>query len=206
MSRKLPVGYPIDLDVFNEAVEVLLDGGIVGLPTDTVYGIAARADDAAAVTRLFEVKKRTREIAFPVLIGSFEVARKLARFTPISERLASQYWPGPLTIVLTRRAGFEADLGGNPASVGLRIPDEQLVRDLAERCGPLAVTSANLSGEPEALVAEQAWQSLGESVDLYLSGSLPSAGRPSTVVDARAGLKILRQGLLDLGLSETGMS
>lgn len=202
----MPVGPPIDLDVFNEAAEVLLDGGIVGFPTDTIYGIGVRAVDPNAVTRLFDAKKRSREIALPVLVGSVEAARQLARFTPGAERLISRYWPGPLTIVLARRAGFEADLGGNPESIGLRIPDERIVRDLAERCGPLAVTSANLSGDPEALTAEQARQSFGESVDLYLSGSSSSAGHPSTVVDARADLRILRQGFLDLGLSEIGMS
>lgn len=206
MSRTVQVGHPIDLEVFNEAAEVLLDGGIVGFPTDTVYGIGVRAENATAVTKLFDAKRRSREIALPVLVGSVEVAHQLARFTPAAERLATRYWPGPLTIVLSRRAGFEADLGGNPESIGLRIPDEQIVRDLAERCGPLAVTSANLSGDPEALTAEQAWQSLRESVDLYLSGSSSSAGHPSTVVDARADLRILRQGLLDLGLSEIGTS
>lgn len=205
MSRILPAGPPLDLDVQSEAAEVLLSGGIVGFPTDTVYGVGVCAEDAVAVARLFDAKGRSRDAALPVLVSSPVAAHQLARFTPSAERLASRYWPGPLTIVLDRRHGFDADLGGNLETVGLRIPDEEIVRDLAERCGPLAVTSANLSGEPEALTADQARQSLGESVDIYLSGSSSSAGNPSTVVDARAALRVIRQGVLDLGLSEIGM-
>ncbi|RIK09373.1 MAG: threonylcarbamoyl-AMP synthase [Acidobacteria bacterium] len=206
MSRVLFAGPPVDLEVLEDAAEVLLAGGVVGLPTDTVYGIGACASHAGAVEKLFALKQRSRDLALPVLIDSPESARKLARFTPASERLASRHWPGPLTIVLDRRAEFTADLGGDPNSIGLRIPDAEIVRSLARRCGPLAVTSANLSGEPEADSDSVARQTLGDDVDIYLSGSSESAGRPSTVVDARNGLEILRTGSLDLSEDEIGNS
>lgn len=199
MTRTVEAVSPLDLDLVNDAVDVLLDGGVVVLPTDTVYGVGASVELQSSIDRIFNMKKRPRASALPVLVGSIDQARRLSRLTPLGERLATRHWPGPLTLIVDRRSGFDADLGGDSTTVGIRIPDSELVRSLCEGAGPLAVTSANISGEPESRSVEEARAAFGTDADLYIDGGRSKSALASTVVDVRGRARVLRVGVLDPG-------
>ncbi len=136
-------------DPIGEAALAALRGELVVLPTDTVYGIGTRPDDHEATARLFDAKGRPRDLELPVLVPTAAAAREIAELDVRAEALASRFWPGPLTLVL-RRAGSSRDwdLGGDPATIGVRVPHHPLALAVLARTGPLAVTSANRSGEP----------------------------------------------------------
>ncbi len=182
-----------------EAVEAALAGELIVLPTDTVYGIGTRPDDPAATARLFEAKGRPRDLELPVLVPNTAVAREVAAFDERAERLALTSWPGPLTIVLPRTDRSRAwDLGGDPATVGVRVPRHPLALAVLSRTGPLAVTSANRSGDPTPATCEGVVEVFGDLVAVYLCAEEPLAGPPSTVVDLAHGEpRVLRAGALD---------
>ena len=179
-----------DLD---RAVEALYAGRVVIVPTDTVYGIAARVDMPGAIDRIFEIKGRERAKALPVLGASRTQLDEVAALDDRAGKLTSRYWPGALTLVLPRAPGFTTDLGGDGKTVAVRVPASETTRSLLERSGPLAVTSANRSGEPAAVTAEDARRALGDSVDVFLDTG-PSAGTASTVVSLIAAPRLLRAG------------
>lgn len=170
-------------------------GLVVAVPTDTVYGLAARIDHPDAIARLFELKGRRRDAAIAVLVGDMEQAGSMGLLSTRGRRLADAFWPGPLTIVAERPATLGADIGGDGRTVGLRMPDHPLLLRLLEQTGPLATTSANRSGEPTPPTAEAVAGIFGPRVSLYLDGG-PSSGRPpSTVVsDVGTELAVLRAG------------
>lgn len=184
------------------AERVLRDGGLVVIPTETVYGIACRPDDAAATDRLFEAKARPRDLNLAVLAATAEEALALVVGNPFAEALAARLWPGPLTMVLARgerSAGWA--LGKDPATVGVRVPDIPVARALLARTGPLAVTSANRSGEPPAETPEGLRAAFGDSVAVYLAvapGAEAGSGAPSTVIDVTEPprIRLLRAGAL----------
>ena len=186
------------------AAESLSAGHLVIMPTETVYGIAARADLPDATSRLFQAKRRPGDLTLPVLAAGTEAAWGLARPTEAACRLAHRFWPGPLTLVLPRtELTLGWTLGHQARSIGVRVPDLPLCAHLIARCGPLASTSANLSGrppldEPQALVA-----SFGEAVATYLvviPGRPAPRGRPSTVLDLTgAEPRVLRPGAIEFG-------
>ncbi|HXF73529.1 MAG TPA: L-threonylcarbamoyladenylate synthase [Actinomycetota bacterium] len=182
-----------------EAAAAALAGRLIVLPTDTVYGIGTRPDDPAATARLFEAKGRPRDLELPVLVPSAGAAREVAGFDERAERLALAFWPGPLTIVLPRTdrsAGW--DLGGDPATVGVRVPRHPLALAVLSRTGPLAVTSANRSGEPTPATCDGVVEVFGDLVAVYLCADEPLGGPPSTVVDLSHGEpRVLRAGALD---------
>lgn len=182
-----------------EAVEAALAGELIVLPTDTVYGIGTRPDDPAATARVFEAKGRPRDLELPVLVPNTAVAREVAAFDERAERLALTCWPGPLTIVLPRTDRSRAwDLGGDPATVGVRVPRHPLALAVLSRTGPLAVTSANRSGGPTPATCEGVVGVFGDLVAVYLCAEEPLAGPPSTVVDLAHGDPcVLRAGALD---------
>jgi L-threonylcarbamoyladenylate synthase len=184
------------MDVIAQAAAATRDGRLVVFPTDTVYGIGTRPDDPAATARLFEAKRRPRELELPVLAASLNEVRTVAVLGDAAESLANACWPGGLTLVLNRApmsAGWE--LGGDPLTIGVRIPRHPLARSLLAAAGPLAVTSANRSGEPPASTCEELESSFGDDVALYLCQEAPLAGRPSTVVDLAHGpARVLRRG------------
>jgi tRNA threonylcarbamoyl adenosine modification protein (Sua5/YciO/YrdC/YwlC family) len=168
----------------------------VVLPTDTVYGVAVDPSRPGATARLFAVKQRPTAVALPVLAGDVEDAFALAGDVPAPARvLAERFWPGGLTLVVPRRAGLGYDLGGeDDATIGLRVPDQDLVRRIARRVGPLATTSANLHGRPTPETAAEVAEELGAAVAAVLDGG-PCAGAPSTVVACTAaGATVLREG------------
>lgn len=197
MTRVLSVGPGApDPDDVSEASDVLLLGGVVVIPTDTVYGLAASAWNDEAVDRLFALKGRDRGKPIAVFILDLAFASGLVgEAAPEAVRLAARHWPGPVTLVVP--AGPEAPplLSAGTGSIGLRSPDHAFCRALLERSGPLAVTSANRSGEPPPRTAAEAVRGLLGPLDLVVDqGELPP-GLPSTVVrvDA-AGATVLRQG------------
>lgn len=188
MSRIVRVPDP---GAVEEACRVLEAGGLVVLPTDTVYGVAARIDRQDAVDRIFAVKGRPREKALPVLVADPETAMRLGRFRAEAREAAAREWPGAVTIVVERGA-LAADLGGDGRTVALRVPDHPVALEILRRAGPLAATSANPSGEAVPGRVDEISAALGAGVDLYLDGGV-LAGAPSRVVSMVGEHRILRE-------------
>jgi L-threonylcarbamoyladenylate synthase len=189
-----------------EAVAALRSGGVVALPTDTVYGIGVSLGTPGGIERLFAAKSRPPDKAIALLLADVEQAGEIGELTPAARALATAFWPGGLTLVVPRRTdqALPAALtGGNLApgaipTVGLRVPNHDAPRALAKALGPLPTTSANRSGEPEARDADEIERLLGDSIDLLLDGGPASGGPPSTVVDVTAEApRILRAGAID---------
>lgn len=190
------------------AARVLAAGGLVAIPTDTVYGIAVSLTTPGGIERLFAAKARPPDKAIALLLANVEQALEIGLMSAAATALADAFWPGGLTLVVPRRVDrpLPAALTGSPdapgavATVGLRVPDHPAPRALAAAVGPLPTTSANRSGEPEARDATEIDASLGDALDLILDGG-PSIGGPaSTVVDATgATLRILREGAIPAG-------
>jgi tRNA threonylcarbamoyl adenosine modification protein (Sua5/YciO/YrdC/YwlC family) len=191
-----------DPAALGEAMATLAAGGVVALPTDTVYGLAVRPTLPAAVEALFALKARPLDVALPVLVGSrAQVDDVAAPLSGPAARLAARWWPGPLTLVVARAAGFDADLGGpadGAGTVGVRWPDHPFVSGLCRLAGPLAVTSANRHGRPPCSTA-------GEVTAAFAAGPAPAlvvdggtcSGAPSTVVDCTGvAATCLREGAL----------
>lgn len=175
-------------------------GGLVVLPTDTVYGIAVDAFDADAVANLLEAKGRGRDMPPPVLISTASTADALALALPgYARTLMEHFWPGPLTLIGKQQPSLQWDIGDTRGTVAMRMPNHPLALELLERTGPLAVSSANLTGQPPVTDADQAEQMLGEVVDVILDGGPASGSEPSTIVDV-TGVRgrILRLGALSL--------
>jgi L-threonylcarbamoyladenylate synthase len=184
------------------ALDALRAGLVVGLPTDTVYGVAVSPTVPGAMDRLFALKHRPREVSIAVLVASADDASRLAVVEPHASRLMARFWPGPLTIVLPRAAGVDLDLGGDPSTVGIRCPDHDLVRSLAAEVGPLATTSANRHKEPTPTDAAGVAAVFGDELALVVDGGVCD-GAPSTVVSLVGGeLSLLRQGSLPFGRVE----
>jgi tRNA threonylcarbamoyl adenosine modification protein (Sua5/YciO/YrdC/YwlC family) len=183
-------------DPIADAAAAALAGELVVLPTDTVYGIGTRPDDPGATARLFEAKGRPRELELPVLVPGVEVARAIAAFDVRAERLAGRFWPGPLTLVLNRtERSMGWVLGGDPSTIGVRVPHHPIALAVLAHSGPLAVTSANLTGRPTPATCEGLEAAFGDRVAVYLCQDEPLLGRPSTVAMLHGGdLVILREG------------
>lgn len=182
------------------AVAALRAGALVIVPTDTVYGIAADAFDAAAVTRLFQAKHRPPEKAVLLLAASAEQAALVADLaTPEAQRLIARWWPGPLSLVSRARIPLPDGVRSGD-TVGVRVPADAVVQAIARDLGhPLAVTSANHSGEDAAATFDEAMRELGAWVAIGLDGGDCPIGVASTVVDISSGSPIvLRQGSADI--------
>jgi tRNA threonylcarbamoyl adenosine modification protein (Sua5/YciO/YrdC/YwlC family) len=185
-------------------------GELVVIPTDTVYGIAADAFSPAAVERLLAAKGRGRQSPPPVLIPGIPTLDALAEtVTDEVRRLTAEFWPGGLTIIVRARPTLEWDLGETRGTVALRMPSDKIALELLAETGPLAVSSANLTGEPAATTAQEAERMLGDSVAVYLDGGPAGEAYPgavarsgSTIVDATAlthpegKLRIVRHGVI----------
>lgn len=180
ITQILPGAAP---EAFGQAVHTLQQGGILAMPTDTVYGIAALLTNAEAIERLYAVKGREHTKAIAVLIGSSQQLAQVAQDpTPAALRLAECFWPGALTLVVPRHPSLPANLSQTD-TVGVRMPDHALALQLLLTCGPLAVTSANLSGQPDALTAPEVLAQLGGRIEAILDGGSTPGAVPSTVVD-----------------------
>jgi L-threonylcarbamoyladenylate synthase len=190
----------LDLDsdfesAVSEASEVLNEGKLVLLPTDTVYGIAAIPTSKSAVEEIFQRKNRLDDQACAVLVSEASQASEIVVSSGEFELLSQRFWPGPLTVVIERAKHLNYFLGGDENSIGVRCPDHGFVRSLTKIVGPLAVTSANRSGTQTPETAKEAVQELGENL-LVIDGG-KCKGKPSTVVNLLANeIEILREGAL----------
>jgi L-threonylcarbamoyladenylate synthase len=194
------------------AREAITDGECIVLPTDTVYGIGVDAFSAEAVQRLLDAKKRGRDMPPPVLIGDPVLFRTLAADVPqTAQALVDRHWPGALTVICRIQPSLQMDLGDTEGTIALRVPDHELARDILRRTGPLAVSSANISGQPAALTCDEAIDQLGDSVSVYLDGGPLGGvgGAPSTIVDftRHDDGEVLRRGAISVAtLRETAPS
>ena len=182
------------------AAAAIADGKLVLLPTDTVYGVGADAFTPAAVTGLLAAKNRGRAMPVPVLIGEAStLAGLVLELPPVATRLAESFWPGGLTLVLEHAPSLAWDLGDAEGTVAVRLPDDDLARDLIRRTGPLAVSSANRSGRPAATTAQEADPQLGEHAAVVLDGGPRASSAASTIVDCTAPTpRVLRVGAISV--------
>ncbi len=184
------------------AVHILEQGGLVAMPTDTVYGLAASAVTESAVLRIFQVKRRPRSAPLPLLAASSADLTNLARQVPqVAEKLARHFWPGPLTIVVLKSPQIPDLVTAGQPTVAVRVPDYPLVQAILAACGfPVAVTSANLSGQPALTRAEQVADLFADSLDLRIAAPPCPGGVPSTVIDVTTSPpRLLRPGPIDPG-------
>jgi L-threonylcarbamoyladenylate synthase len=181
-----------------EAVSAVRRGELVVLPTDTVYGIAVDAFNPVAVTALLDAKGRGRDMPVPVLVGSVRAAQALLEdLGTYSQDLIEEFWPGALTLVCRANPNLTWDLGEAKGTVAVRMPLHGLALDLLRETGPLAVSSANLSGVPAARTVEEAEKMLGEVVSVYLDGGPSGAAEPSSIVDLTGPVpRLLRAGAI----------
>jgi L-threonylcarbamoyladenylate synthase len=191
-TELLKADHPVAL---RHAVDILNHGGLVVFPTDTVYGLAALPYQSEFVERLYVVKGRNSARAIALLISDpGELARVSNGPTATAMRLAERFWPGPLTLVVTRNPSLPDVLSPQP-TIGVRIPDHPVALELLRMTGPLAVTSANLSGQDNTNTAQEALGQLRGRVDLVIDGGRTPGGIPSTVVDCTGSEPvILREG------------
>jgi L-threonylcarbamoyladenylate synthase len=181
-----------------EAVQVLRHGGVVALPTDTVYGIGVALPTPGGIERLFAAKRRPPERGIMLLLDDAAQAGRIGVMTPAARALADACWPGGLTVIVPQRPDvpLPAVLTGGAATIGLRAPDHDAPRALARAVGPLPVTSANVSGLPEASDVAGILDQIGNAIDLVLDGGPAHGGPASTVVDCTGDgvARILRAG------------
>jgi L-threonylcarbamoyladenylate synthase len=173
------------------SVEVLNEGGLVAFPTDTVYGLGALAFNKAAIERLYQAKGRCSELPLPILLSGQEQLDLVAvNLSLVVRELADHFWPGPLTIVVQRHPDLPVDLSGI-RTVGVRVPDHEFDLELFAATGPLAVTSANLSGNRSPTTAGEVMEDLGGKIELLIDGGATLVQRPSTIVDCTGSAPVL---------------
>src|ERR1700722_17075525 len=182
------------------AARTVAAGQLVVLPTDTVYGVGVDAFDATAVTDLLAAKGRGRDMPLPVLVGSWDTIDGLVNYVPQQTRsLIEAFWPGGLTLVVEHAASLSWDLGDARGTVAIRMPLHPVALELLAITGPMAVSSANVSGQPAAVTLEQARDQLAEKVAVYLDGGPSLMGIASTIVDVTAETpRILRSGAVSV--------
>ena len=192
----LPADEPLALQ---QAFNTLLQGGLVAFPTDTVYGLGALAHNTLGIEQLYAVKGRQAAKAIPILLSDIrELSRVAYQVDSRILRLAECFWPGPLTLVVSRHASLPEILSPYP-TVGVRVPDHPVALELLRLTGPLATTSANLSNQPSATSAGEVFAQLGGRIPLILDAGKTPGGISSTVVECSgAELVILRQGPLSM--------
>ena len=207
MPDPTPIRLPVDplapaAAAVREAVRVLRGGGLVAYPTDTLYGLGADPRRPEAVERLFRAKGRPAEKAVPLIAGDLQqVERQVGLPTRLARRLARQFWPGPLTLVIEAASTLDRRLLAGGDSVAVRVPDLPLARALAQALdGPLTATSANPSGAAPPTTAAATVTALASAVALVLDGGPTTAAEPSTIVDARGESPVLiRPGVVAWG-------
>lgn len=213
-AQRFDVSDPEQVEAGLDAASLAIRRGkLVVFPTDTVYGIAADAFDSDAVARLLAAKGRGRQMPPPVLIGASATLDALATDVPAYVRpLVDAFWPGGLTLVCREQVSLQWDLGETRGTVAVRMPDHEVVRSLLERTGPLAVSSANLTGQPAATDGDEAQEQLGDRVDVILDGGPTTSSTPSTILNVigerprllRAGAISVEQ--IDAALEELGVT
>jgi L-threonylcarbamoyladenylate synthase len=172
-------------DAIEEAATWIRRGGLVALPTDTLYGLAADPFSNTAVTRLFEAKGRAAERALPLIAAdSAQVVAHLGRLSGEAERLAATFWPGPLTLLIAASSALALAVTSGTGAVGVRVPADEVARRICAACGhPVTATSANISGQPATADPDEVERSLGDRIDLLIDAGPTRGGAPSTIVD-----------------------
>ena len=190
----IPAAQP---DAIEQALRILRAGRLAAFPTDTVYGVGALAFDGPAVESIYAAKDRPVEKAIPILIADADDLDKVAvDIPPMARILAARFWPGPLTLVVPKQPTLPEAVSAT-ATVAVRIPDHPVARALLRAAGPMAVTSANLSGQPSPVNAEEVMRQLNGRIPLVLDGGVTPGGVPSTLVDCLGAEPVLlREGPL----------
>ncbi len=180
-------------NALEKAAAALEQGAVIGVPTDTVYGLVCLYNDAAAIDRLFAAKERPSQKALPVLLGDAEQASAVVRSArqTAAQALIERYWPGPLTLVLPARNHLPPALTAGGDTVGVRLPAHSFLRALARRVGPLASSSANRSGEPPCSTAPAVLAQLGGRIPLLIDAGPAPLAQSSTVLDLSAPQPVL---------------
>ncbi len=180
-----------------EAADVIRSGGIVAFPTETFYGLGVKYDDAAALARLYDLKRRPAEKAMPLIIGDrSQLSAVAASVSAVAEILMNRFWPGPLTLLFPAKEGLNPFITAESGKVAVRIPGSSFALDLTQQIGfPITATSANLSGEPPASDPATVGRYFGTGLDLLVSYGRTPGGRPSTIVDVTSDdIAVMRQG------------
>jgi len=184
-------------EVMTIAINALSSGCVIAFPTDTVYGIGCLVNNHSAISRLYEIKNRPEEKAIPVLIGnSSQLEEVVSSISDKSRLLFEAFWPGALTIVFFKSGNLPESLS-QYKTIGIRMPDHLWLRELMSQVGPLAVTSANISGLESAKTSNEVLNQLNGKIDMVIDGGLCQGGVPSTVVDCtKDRIRILREGAI----------
>jgi L-threonylcarbamoyladenylate synthase len=188
-----------DAESIAKIVDAMKQGGIVAIPTDTLYGLAVDPRDSCAVARLFELKGRTAGAAVPIVAADVtQVRDRAGRMTPVAEQLAARFWPGPLALLVDAHRDLVAGVRASDASVAVRVPAHAVPRAIARALGaPLTATSANRSGAPPAADAAAVLAAFGAELDAVVDAGPAPGGAPSTIVDARGDEpRLVRQGAI----------
>ncbi|MFX1297133.1 MAG: L-threonylcarbamoyladenylate synthase [Promethearchaeota archaeon] len=184
-----------DLGIIEKARDYIIDGKLVVFPTDTVYGLATDPFNENAVKNLIKVKKRDYSKGLPVLIANIEIAKEFVEFSKVANSIASQFWPGALTLILPLKKPLPYQVTGYRNSLGIRIPNHDVARRLAKI--PIIGTSANISGQKSPVTAEEAMKQLGDAIHLVLDSGPIEKGLPSTILDLSENEpKFLREGAI----------
>ena len=197
-SKSLNSGASFEVEL-ETAANLLREGGIAAVPTETLYGLAADAFNSLAIERVFAIKERPEGMALPVLLADLDQLSLAAKELPDAAfLLAEAYWPGPLTLVLRRAEGLPARLTAGADTVATRVPAHPAPRELARRLGrPITGTSANISGAPDPRTLDELRQQVGDRVDCLIEEGPAPAGTASTIVDLSGGEpKLVREGAI----------
>ena len=187
------------MEDIERAADILLTGGTVIFPTDTVYGLGANTSDDTAVERIFDIKKRDKKKPINVLIADYEDVIKVAEVpSRLEGKLMEKFWPGPLTIILKRKEGVANAAASNGDTIGVRMPDSDIARNIIREVGfPIATTSVNISGDKPATKIEEIDEEMLDEVDFVTETSEKSSNIASTIVKIEDGkLEILREGTI----------
>ncbi len=197
--------FPSDVD---RAVNVLRTGGVIAMPTDTLYALVADATDVEAVDRIYSIKVREAGKPLPLLTADLDSASQIAIFNQSGRRLAARFWPGALTIVLPRQPSFESRALAGSGTVALRVPDQGTALEVIRNLGhPVTGTSANLSGGPDPVSAQEASRQLGDAIDFVVESDSSPEGLSSTIVDCTGeNFNILRQGAISRSAIEAALT
>ena len=186
-------------NAISQALEILKSGGLVAFPTDTVYGVGCLAFDGAAIESIYVAKDRPIEKAIPILIADMDDMQQVGMDIPqTAYKLAARFWPGPLTCIIPKIPTLPEAVSAT-STVGVRVPDHEVARALLRAAGPMAVTSANISGAQSPSTAEEVYAQLHGRIPLIIDGGTTPGGVPSTVVDcSTSDLNVLREGPISL--------
>jgi L-threonylcarbamoyladenylate synthase len=182
-----------------EALKVLRAGGLIAFPTDTVYGLGALAFNDRAVESIYIAKDRPGDKAIPILLGDVgDLSKVTSSLPPMAARLASRFWPGPLTLVVPKNPNLPEAVSAT-TTVAVRIPDHEIACTILRAAGPMAATSANISGQPSPVTAAEVFAQLSGRIELIINGGKTPGGMPSTLVDCTGNKPIiLRDGPISM--------